>query len=443
MKKSLQFIVVLALCLFLFTMPIVGADPVPIGQATISIEKFTLGLGYIIEPTQVDIYEGDTAADLTVRLAEAEDLQLDYEGTSGTFYLAAIRDYETRAAVIPQYIVDAVAASHDTIAGRGSATWLGEFDYTSMSGWMICVNTYFINVSAGAWAVNDGDVIRWQFTVYGYGADLGQDGSAWGGSGQASYITAADKDDLTARIAFVNGKADSYRVGNIAEAYDDAIDVLQNMEATQGEVDAALLALNAAIASPDTRTAYDVSLMTDVSNGHWAYANIALVMEEGLFGGVSATTFEPETSMTRAMFVMVLSRLNYADLSPYEDLTLFTDVPANKWYTGAVNWAASEGIVDGVGGGKFDPDKEINRQEMAKMIIAYAEYAGDTLPAANAAKTFTDDAKISSWAKDYVNQAQVAGLISGYSDGSYQPLKTATRAEVATIFARYLAAANQ
>ncbi len=181
-----------------------------------------------------------------------------------------------------------------------------------------------------------------------------------------------------------------------------------------------------------------IEKMLDVSASHWAYSYINTVMNAGLFGGTSATAFEPETSMTRAMFVMVLSRLEGVDLSSYESLNLFSDIAANKWYTGAVNWAASEDIIDGVGNGKFAPNQNISRQEMAKMIIAYAEYTGDTLPEVNAAATFTDQSKIAAWASEYVIKAQKAGLINGYSDGSFKPLATATRAEVSTIFARYL-----
>ncbi len=196
--------------------------------------------------------------------------------------------------------------------------------------------------------------------------------------------------------------------------------------------------LTAALAEIDNLKNPLIEKMQDVSTSHWAYSYINTVMNAGLFGGTSATAFEPETSMTRAMFVMVLSRLEGVDLTSYESLNLFSDIAANKWYTGAVNWAASEDIIDGVGNGKFAPNQNISRQEMAKMIIAYADYTGDTLPEVNAAATFTDQSKIAAWASEYVIKAQKAGLINGYSDGSFKPLATATRAEVSTIFARYL-----
>lgn len=196
--------------------------------------------------------------------------------------------------------------------------------------------------------------------------------------------------------------------------------------------------LTAALTTLDNLRVPSITSMTDIASSHWGYKDISTVMQEGLFGGTSPTTFEPEVSMTRAMFVTVLARLSNAELGGYEAENVFSDVPQGKWYTGAVNWAAENKIIDGVGDNKFAPDQVINRQEMAKMIIAYTKFAKAYLSDVNNEVTFTDQGKISDWAKSYVKEAQVKGLIAGYEDGSFRPQGNASRAEVATIFARYI-----
>ncbi len=183
-----------------------------------------------------------------------------------------------------------------------------------------------------------------------------------------------------------------------------------------------------------------VKLMSDILPTYWAYDSIDMVMEYGLFGGTDATIFEPEAVMTRAMFVTVLSRLTEVDISEYEDLDLFTDVPAGKWFSAAVNWAASAEIVDGVGGNLFAPNKGITREEMVKMLVSFLSSEEGLEDGADTQESllFTDYDSISLWAIPYVEAAWENELISGYPDGSFRPQGTATRAEVATIFARLI-----
>ena len=183
---------------------------------------------------------------------------------------------------------------------------------------------------------------------------------------------------------------------------------------------------------------------TDMQD-HWAKEYVDFVVERGLFNGVSDTEFSPNTSMTRGMFVTAVGRLAgvgaEGEDSESEDAgsgtTDFTDVSADSWYAPYVAWAAENGIVSGTTDTTFEPDRAITRQEMATLLSRYAEFAkielteGDTV-------TFTDSDEISDYAKAAVEAMASAGLIQGMGDGTFAPRQTATRAEVATLLARFM-----
>ena len=149
--------------------------------------------------------------------------------------------------------------------------------------------------------------------------------------------------------------------------------------------------------------------------------------------------------MTRAMFVQVLANMEGINTAAYQasnsQSPRFYDTDPTRWYFGAVEWAASQGLVSGIGNGNFAPDRPITRQEMAVMLHNYIVFRGIELPN-GATGIFTDQDNISTWALEGVMAIQAAGIITGYPDGSFQPQGTATRAEVATIFARFLEVAD-
>ena len=202
------------------------------GCVIVDIEKFTLGQGFIMEPVVVKWEEGDTAADVTIRAAEQAGIELKYGDTDMGFYLSAIRDNETAAANIPQYLKDAAEENGFTIGERANADWLSQFDYTTDSGWMIWVNHVEIDKSAGVWPVTPGTVMRWQYTVCGYGRDLGS------GSFDKPYVTVGNKD------ALVHAMAVASKHEKAGKAYENAVKVMEKMDATQAEIDAATEALN-------------------------------------------------------------------------------------------------------------------------------------------------------------------------------------------------------
>ncbi len=175
---------------------------------------------------------------------------------------------------------------------------------------------------------------------------------------------------------------------------------------------------------------------TDIA-GHWAKEDIEFVASRGLFSGTSETKFSPNTAMTRGMFVTALGRLANVDVSGYAKSS-FSDVKDDAYYMGYIEWASKNNIVNGVGNGKFAPDQSITREQMAVIMSNYAKTIGYTLPKVHIENIFTDNAKISTYAKGAVKQMQMAGVISGKNGNLYDPQGTATRAEVSAVLLRFV-----
>ena len=174
----------------------------------------------------------------------------------------------------------------------------------------------------------------------------------------------------------------------------------------------------------------------DVHPDDWFYDPVCYVYSQGLMTGTSATTFEPNTSLSRAMLVAVLHRLEGSPAASGSD---FTDVADGDWYAQAVNWAASVGVVNGFDDGTFQPNAAITREQMAAILRNYAAYKGMDVTAVGDLSAYTDAASVSDWAKDSVQWMVGSGLLGGYEDGTLRPHGTTTRAEVASVLQRYLA----
>ncbi|HPT68866.1 MAG TPA: S-layer homology domain-containing protein, partial [Syntrophomonas sp.] len=99
---------------------------------------------------------------------------------------------------------------------------------------------------------------------------------------------------------------------------------------------------------------------------------------------------------------------------------------------------ASNGIVDGLGDGRFGPDEEITREQMCALLMRYAAKSGTQLTEAGNTAVFNDEGTISEWSLENVNMAKQAGLIEGKADNCFDPQGVLTRAEAATIFMRFV-----
>ncbi len=171
---------------------------------------------------------------------------------------------------------------------------------------------------------------------------------------------------------------------------------------------------------------------SDVPSGSWYYDAVNYVADNGYFSGTSAAEFSPGANMTRGMFVTVLGRMAVIDTAQYTDSS-FSDVPAGKYYSPYVQWASANGIVSGVGNGKFNPDGQITREQMAVIMYNYVKFTGgDTSADSGRFDGFSDRASVSSWAKEAMIWAAHTELING-SNGNLSPSGNATRAQVAQI----------
>lgn len=237
----------------------------------------------MIYPTKVDIYEGETAADQLIRLLHENGFVAYYGGTTkSSFYLAYIADgtaapnsysgyKKSGAAASPQklnispsipslltpHLKQSMAYFEPEDYEKNWKGYLGEFAITNGSGWMYCVNNVFPNVGFADTFFSDGDVVRVQFTL-GYGADIGG-ASAIGGETEtgesmpSGFYSVADKDALTAAIA--KAKASGLLTkANMKKAYTTALQSVMMLNASQGTVDAATNALNAAFDNPGVET---------------------------------------------------------------------------------------------------------------------------------------------------------------------------------------------
>ena len=128
----------------------------------------------------------------------------------------------------------------------------------------------------------------------------------------------------------------------------------------------------------------------------------------------------------------MLSGVINAGLEKYKD-SGFTDVQKGAWYEKAVAWAVANNIVSGYGDGRFGPNDNITREQMAVITVNFARAAGLEFTASVEEIEFTDAGKISGYAKDAVRTLQMAGIISGKGNNTFDPKGTATRAEAARI----------
>ena len=180
---------------------------------------------------------------------------------------------------------------------------------------------------------------------------------------------------------------------------------------------------------------------TDLDRNGWYHEYVDWVLKNGVMNGVGGGLFEPNGETTRAMLVMVLYRMAGApDVAGRE--SSFTDVSADSWYGAAVIWASENGIVNGVGGGLFDPDASLTREQMAMMLYRFAGYLGSDTEKRADLSAYGDADAVSAFAQDAMAWAVAEGLVNGRSAAELAPKAGATRAELATILFRFAALQN-
>lgn len=194
--------------------------------------------------------------------------------------------------------------------------------------------------------------------------------------------------------------------------------------------------LPAALATDNTQNPF-----TDVDEGAWYYKYVQGAYEQGLMVGTSATTFSPNTTLSRAMVAQIL--YNKEGKPQFSADAGFTDVSRDAWYYDAVQWAAKNKVAVGVGDSKFAPDADVTREQFATMLYNYAgkpNVSGELT-------SFPDSNSVSGWAKSAMFWVVSQSIVSGskQSDGTLllMPQSGATRAEAATMIYRYVQVLNQ
>lgn len=174
---------------------------------------------------------------------------------------------------------------------------------------------------------------------------------------------------------------------------------------------------------------------TDVSTSDWFYSDVMFVYENGLFSGTDSRSFSPNASMTRAMLVTVLYRLEGEPAGTGS--SSFSDVYSGSYYEKAVAWAAANGIVTGTGSTSFSPDAKVTREQLAAILYRYAQYKKLDTDAGAKLDSFSDAGNVSGYASEALSWAVSEGLINGAS-GRLMPKGDATRAQVAAILHRFV-----
>ena len=184
---------------------------------------------------------------------------------------------------------------------------------------------------------------------------------------------------------------------------------------------------------------YEPAIFTDTVPDAWYSQHVEFVYEHGLMNGTSDHTFAPGNPVTRGMVVTVLYRIS--GQPAVWGVSPFPDVPEGKYYTNAVIWAQSVGIVTGFNDGKYHPDENVTREQLATIIYRFAQACGDDVSANANLSGFPDAGQVHNYAKTAMGWAIAEGIITGVGkDGRtyLQPASSATRAQFATIISRYL-----
>lgn len=175
---------------------------------------------------------------------------------------------------------------------------------------------------------------------------------------------------------------------------------------------------------------FDTVLMpSDVPLNAWYAESVEYALQKGLVSGTGPDAFSPQGTVTRAQLAQILWRLGGSKLRPAAD---FSDVAPTDWYYDAVNWCSREGLMSGTGSG-FQPNSILTREQLALVLMKYAQWEDRNTNKRKELDHFTDSYKASTWAVDGLEWATACGLLSGYTDGTLRPDSGSSRAELVTV----------
>ena len=334
---------------------------------------------------------------------------------------------------------------------------LSEFTNGKKSGWMYTVNGKHPNQGLKNWTLNDNDVVVWHY-VNDYShevADWFNDPkypSLGNGTYYNGWLRAADispeqyVNELLGKILKVgkNGtvepKLTFQHIGkSVTFTFKPDTGYKVKDVKVNGKSVGAVKTYTIDKLTVSTRIEVEFTNgklpFTDVRESDWFYEDVAFAYENGLFAGTSDTTFSPNASMTRAMLVTVLYRLE--GQPAVNGRSGFSDVQYNGYYEDAVTWAADNGIVNGTSTTMFSPNANVTREQMAAILYRYAQHKKYNTAASSGLNGFTDHASVSGYAAASLEWAVAEKLVNG-SAGKLMPTGNATRAQVAAILHRFV-----
>lgn len=174
---------------------------------------------------------------------------------------------------------------------------------------------------------------------------------------------------------------------------------------------------------------------SDVSPNRWSADSINYVSDNGIMSGTGDNQFSPSQNLTRSMIAMVI--YSKAGRPSSSTNSGFSDVPSSAYYAAAVTWAKNNSIMSGTGGNLFEPDKTINRQDVAVVLHNYAAYEDYNVNATTSLSKFTDASDISSYAVSAVQWAISTKVMAGTSSTTFSPYTSVTREQIAAMITNY------
>ena len=252
---------------------------------------------------------------------------------------------------------------------------------------------------------------------------------------QAAVDDATSDDIIVVKNGNVDLSATAYKTVKVMNGTENNINVTINgVSRTIGENETETFVYTSGGGTP-SEPEEPTWPFTDVTEGDWFYDAVAYVYENGIMAGTDETTFEPTMELDRAMAAQLFYNLEGKPVVTGD--STFTDVTSGHWAVDAITWAAQNDIVAGIGGGLYDPDSNVTREQFAVMLYKYARFKGYDLTATGDLTRFPDAGSISSWAETALSWANGNGLINGHENGTIDPKGSTIRAQAASIMANF------
>lgn len=286
MKRILSIVCAIALALTLVVMP-ANTQAATAKSVYFTVEKLTIGQGLIVQPTKVEIKDGDTIQNVFEKVMKDTGNEFVAD-TSWGWYLTTIKKADNGKLNIPAAISKMAPyedtfnhktinpPSNDNNTGNANLPDLAAGAYNETSGWMFMLNNKGISEGANKVKVSDGDTIRLHFSVFAYGADVG---IGWDPSTNAKL---ADKDALIKKVADVKNDKEFMSIAAAKKAYDNGIKVLEKYDAADAEVKGAVDDIDKYLAKPDVKVAKAV--IKSIKNVKGKKAKITVKKIKGVTG---------------------------------------------------------------------------------------------------------------------------------------------------------------